>query len=449
MNPKGTKKSPRARQLAIEALVQIEKGGAYSNLLLNQLFQKNRKLDPRDRGLITELVYGTLQQQRLIDFYLQPFLKQDIDKLEHWVKQLLRISLYQFMFLDRVPEHAIVHEAVEISKHLGHKGITGMVNGVLRNFLRSPRVSLETIKNPVEQLAVRTSHPTWLVQRWVEQLGMDTATKVCEENNRSPKLTIRVNLLKSTRSEIKDQLEQQGYMVKETTHSPIGLIVESNKEHVGTLTNSSLFLEGYITIQDESSMLIAPLLDPQPGMKVLDACAAPGGKTTHLAEMMKNEGEILALDLHPHKVKLIQASARRLEIDIIHTKALDARKLPDLYMENGIVQPSFDRILLDAPCSGFGVIRRKPDIKWKKKEEDIEQISQIQYKLLSQVSKLLKKDGQLVYSTCTIELAENELLIQRFLTEHTEYVRDDHSTQQILPQHFGSDGFFMTKLQKK
>lgn len=447
----GKKRAKRvlgARELALEALIQIEQGGAYSNLLLHQLFQQNAQLDPRDRRLITELVYGTLQQQKLLDFHLQPFVRQPLDKLEDWVKQLFRLSIYQFLFLDRIPDHAVVHEAVEIAKKRGHRGTTAFVNGVLRNFLRSPRASLESITDPVERLAVETSHPTWLVRRWINQWGLETAGQMLRANNTPAPFTIRVNRLKTSRAALMDKLLQAGYKVQETTQSPVGLIVESAEKSPGSLTDTELYQQGYFTIQDESSMLVAPLLAPEKGMKVLDACSAPGGKTTHIAELMDNQGYILAVDVHAHKQRLIEASSRRLGISIIETKTLDARQLPDWFCQQGIREPIFDRILLDAPCTGLGVIRRKPDLKWKKKEEDIARIKEVQFELLTQVSKLLKVGGQLVYSTCTIEKEENERQIARFLEAHPQFICLENSTRQILPHHFGSDGFFMTKLQK-
>jgi len=426
-----------ARKLALDALLQIEEGGAYSNLLLNQILNKNPKLDPRDRHLITEIVYGSIQHQRWIDFQLQPFLKQQLEKLEPWVKQLLRLSIYQFMYLDRVPERAVVHEAVEISKKLGHKGITGMVNGVLRNFLRQPRRELSTIKDPIEQIAIKTSHPTWLVRRWVKQYGLERVEQICLENNLPPKTSIRVNRLRISRTELIEKLESEGYSVEKSSISEDGIVILSG----GNISQSELFKQGFFTIQDESSMLVIPLLDPKPGMKVLDVCAAPGGKTTHIAEYMNDEGVIVANDLHPHKEKLILEQKKRLGLNSIETKVGDARKLP-------FDKESFDRILLDAPCSGFGVIRRKPDIKWKKLEGDITQIAKVQFDLLTHIAPLLKKGGTLVYSTCTIDQEENEALVRKFVSEHPEYRLDENSMRQILPSDFGSDGFFMVRIIK-
>ena len=255
-----------------------------------------------------------MQQQRLLDFYLQPFIKRQVNKLEPWVKQLLRLSIYQINYLDRIPVHAVVNEAVEIAKRRGHRGITGLVNGVLRNYLRTPRASLESIDDQVERLAIESSHPTWLVKRWIKQYGFKTTREICLANNQPAKLTIRVNLLKTTREKLHDSLTDLGFSVKKTTHSPVGLIVEGSTAKAGELANSHLFREGYFTFQDESSMLVSLLLDAKPGMLVLDACAAPGGKTTHLGELMANQGEILALDIHPHKQKLIKENAKRLGI---------------------------------------------------------------------------------------------------------------------------------------
>ncbi|GAA0358823.1 16S rRNA (cytosine(967)-C(5))-methyltransferase RsmB [Bacillus horti] len=427
-----------ARTIALDALIQIEQGGAYSNLTLQKLLQKNKLEDSRDRHLVTELVYGTIQHQRYIDFLLQPFLKKGVDALDQWVKQLLRVSVYQFVKLDRIPSHAVVHEAVEIAKKKGHRGISGMVNGVLRSFLRTPLRSTETIKDDVTRLGMETSHPDWMIKRWVKQFGWEKTKQLCEDNNRPPQVTIRTNTIKDSRAELIEKLQEEGFEVKETTDSPYGIIVQSG----GHVVQSKWFEQGYFTIQDESSMLVAPFVDPKPGMVVLDACAAPGGKTTHLAEYMKDEGSVLAVDMHPHKEKLIRTNINRLGLTCIETQTMDARKLPDAR------QTEYDRILLDAPCSGLGVIRRKPDLKWKKKETDSADIAAIQYDLLVAVSKLLKPGGQLVYSTCTLEEIENQDVVQKFLENEPSFRQIEGEQKLILPQDFGSDGFYMTKLER-
>lgn len=427
-----------ARELALEALISIEKEGAYSNLLINQLLAKHKDIDGRDRALFTEIVYGTIQHQRWIDFHLAPFLSKG-KKLDSWVKQLLRLSVYQFLFLDRVPSRAVVHESVEIAKRRGHRGISGMVNGVLRNFLRSEKPSLEEITDTVERLAIHTSHPTWLVQRWVRQYGWDVAQRICAENNLPAKVTVRVNTLKASRAEVIERLAVEGFKLEEIEELDSGLrLVEGQ----GNLAHTKAYQEGLFTIQGESSMHITPLLDPKPGMKVLDACAAPGGKTTHIAEYMQNEGRIIANDLHVHKERLIQEQVQRLGISNVETMVRDARRLPEQF------QAEFDRILIDAPCSGFGVIRRKPDLKWSKTEKDIGQIAAVQKEILEALAPLLKKGGSLVYSTCTMEEEENDAVIQTFLENHPSFKQVEGSTKQILPHDYHSDGFYMTKIER-
>lgn len=427
-----------ARQLAMQVLIKVSDQDAFSHIALDQVLKSHPGLDPRDRGFITEVVYGTIQHKRLIDFNLQPFLKQDIAKLDSWVRELFRLSFYQLMFLDRVPERAVVHESVELAKQLGHKGIVGMMNGVLRNFLRAPKASLDSIQDPTERLAVRTSHPDWLVTRWIEQYGWDQAVNICEANNEHPDTTVRVNSLKSTRDDLLLQLEKEGFVVEKTVQSEEGIRFKAG----GNVTQSRLFQQGYFTVQDESSMLIAPLLQPEPGMRVLDACAAPGGKATHLAELMNNQGDVVANDIHAHKETYIQESANRLGITILNTIVSDAQDLDKHAI--GL----FDRILVDAPCTGFGVIRRKPDLKWAKTKKDIKEIAHLQYRILEKVAPLLKSGGQLVYSTCTLEKEENQDVLDHFLKKQPSFEQLAGQTQQILPHDFGADGFFMSKLKK-
>ncbi|GGK14178.1 ribosomal RNA small subunit methyltransferase B [Caldalkalibacillus thermarum] len=426
--------NPRA--LALDVLIKVEEQKAYSHLVLNQVLNKHRQLDLRDRHLLTELVYGTIQHQRLLDFYLEPYLKQGMAKLDVWVKQLLRLSAYQLFFLTRIPSYAVVNEAVKLAKKRGHRGIQGLINGVLRNLLREPKRSLDTICDPVERIAVETSHPTWLVARWTEQFGLKTAQEICRANNERPVLTVRVNPLKASKQEVMDHLRALGYHVSETAVAQQGLRVENPAK----LMESSLFKQGYFTIQSESSMLVAPLLRPEPGMKVLDLCAAPGGKTTHLAELMDNRGHVVANDVHAHKLKLIKKAAKRLGITIINVTAYDGTTVSPGQLGH------FERILVDAPCSGFGVIKHKPDLKWHKRPEDIKQIAELQLQLLTRAAQLLIPGGQLVYSTCTIDREENESVITRFLEDHPDF--EVGEIRQIFPQDFGSDGFFMAKLNK-
>ncbi|MBT2687982.1 16S rRNA (cytosine(967)-C(5))-methyltransferase RsmB [Bacillus sp. ISL-47] len=445
-------KTKNVRETALELLEAIEKNQSYSNLLLNNAIKKN-EISQKDIGLLTELIYGTLQRRMTLDFYLNPFLKGN-KKVESWVKQLLRLTLYQMVYLDKIPDRAAIFEAVEIAKRKGHKGISGMVNGVLRNVQRQGLPSLEQIEDPVERLSIETSHPMWLVKRWVEQLGYEETKKMCEVNLTAPLQTARVNEVKASREECLTLLEEEGYEVEASPFIPVAI-----KCLRGHLANSQIFREGLITIQDESSMLVAYALGGNENETVLDACAAPGGKSTHIAEKLQNTGQVVSLDLHEHKVKLINDNARRLGLSNIKTNALDSRKVQEHFEKE-----SFDRILVDAPCSGLGVMRRKPDMKYTKKEEDLYHLHKVQRNLLAAVSPLLKKGGILVYSTCTVDKEENQHVVQSFLNEHAEFEGDisvrermpkpvapfiDGYELQILPQDIGSDGFYIACLRKK
>ncbi|MCF6137055.1 16S rRNA (cytosine(967)-C(5))-methyltransferase RsmB [Pseudalkalibacillus berkeleyi] len=444
------------REVAMDLLLKIERSQAYSNLLLNQAIQKHN-FSQKDSGLLTEIVYGTVQRKNTLDYYLNFFISKPLSKIDDWVVVLLRLSVYQMAYLDRVPDHAILNEAVTIAKKKGHKGISGFVNGVLRNVQRKGLPSLASVEGKALQLALECSHPQWLLERWINQLGVQNTTDMCTINNTPPSVTARVNSLKMTSvNEVIQQLEEEAVYAEPSSVTPVGI-----KMRTGNLPRTNLYKSGSLTIQDESSMLVGYAVDPQPGEKVLDACAAPGGKTTHLSERMKNEGEITAIDLHEHKVNLIEEQIERLDLANINTITMDTRKAANLFQEG-----SFDRVLLDAPCTGFGVIRRKPDIKWSKQPSDIERIQKVQYELLESVARVIKPGGLLVYSTCTIEAEENGNQIERFLQEHPEfewdvsfydrmptsvqpYISSTKGELQVLPQYFDSDGFYIASLRKK
>jgi 16S rRNA (cytosine967-C5)-methyltransferase len=440
------------REAALEILISIEKNQAYSNLLLNKVIEKY-SFSSKDAGLLTEIVYGTIQRRDTLDYYLKPFIKNK-NKLQLWVLILLRLSLYQMIYLDRVPAHAVIYEAVEIGKKRGHKGIASMVNGVLRTIQREGVPRLEDIEDPLERLALETSHPLWLVKRWVNQFGYEVTKKMCETNLKPPEQTARTNTNRLTRDTLMERLKSEGFQVEKGTVSPYAV-----KSLKGNLAHSQAFAEGLLTIQDESSMLVADALGVEEGDKVLDCCAAPGGKTTHIAELLHNTGKVVSLDLHEHKVQLIQEQVERLNLSNVTTKVMDSRKVHLEFPEE-----SFDKILVDAPCSGFGVIRRKPDIKYVKNENDISNLANIQLSILNAVAPLLKKGGTLVYSTCTIDKEENEDVIHTFLESHPDFKRDftlmermpepvkpyvQNGQVQILPHYFGSDGFYIASLRKQ
>ncbi|WP_114743725.1 16S rRNA (cytosine(967)-C(5))-methyltransferase RsmB [Falsibacillus pallidus] len=445
-----SRQKKNVRAAALEILEAVEKNQSYSNLLLNHSIEKNALKGP-DIGLLTELVYGTIQRKMTLDYYLDPFLKKK-NKLDSWVLNLLRLSLYQIVYLDKIPERAAIYEAVELAKSIGHKGISGMVNGVLRSIQREGLPSLDAIKNPIERISIETSHPLWLVKRWVDMFGEEKTRRMCEANLIAPVQSIRVNETKTTREDLLNRLKEEGYDVEE---SP--LLSESIRSLKGNVAHSKAFKEGLCTIQDESSMIVAYALNLEHGMQVMDSCAAPGGKTTHIAEKLDQSGKVVSLDLHEHKVKLILQNAERLGLSNIEGITSDSRKAGEKFKEE-----SFDRILVDAPCSGLGVLRRKPDIKYAKKEKDIESLQSIQHDILNAVAPLLKKGGVLVYSTCTVDQWENENAVKRFLSENKDFEPMELSSipeplkpfangsqMQIFPQDFDGDGFFIASLRKK
>jgi 16S rRNA (cytosine967-C5)-methyltransferase len=444
-----------ARELALDVLVRVDQQKAYSNIALNQALQK-ANLFRGEAGLATELVYGTMQRLNTIDYLLARFLNKGMNKLEPWVRWLLRLSLYQIHFLDRIPPHAAVNEAVTIAARKGHKGISGMVNAVLRNILRHPEELQISSELPVTQsIALTYSHPEWMVSRWIQQFGEGETRSICESNNNPPHTSIRVNRLRISPEQLLLQLSEHGYSAKPSELAPDGIVIEAG----GNMALTSWYKDGLISIQDESSMLVARIVEPLPGMKVLDCCAAPGGKTAHIAELMNDQGTIIAYDIHEHKKQLIEDQAERLGLQAIQAMVGDARQLAGEYDDN-----SFDRILLDAPCSGLGVIRRKPDVKWTKQESDIKEIREVQDTILHSIHRLLKPGGLLIYSTCTLEYEENQAVILKFLGKHPEFTADIMVTErlpiltsqlvgegmvQILPHQYQSDGFFITRLYKQ
>jgi len=445
-------KAKKVREVALDILESIEKNQAYSNLLLNKTIEKYN-LPPKDVALLTEMVYGTIQQRDTLDYYLNPFIKKG-KRLETWVNVLLRLSLYQMVYLDRIPDRAVIYEAVEIAKKRGHKGVAAMVNGVLRSVQREGVASFEQIRDPIKRIAIETSHPEWLVKRWVGQFGLEETRRLCESNLVSPKQTARVNTARITVEEAMERLKEEGIEVMTGDLAP-----EAIKAVKGNLAHSKLFKDGLLTIQDESSMLVARALGVRENEHVLDSCAAPGGKSTHIAELMHNTGQVISLDIHNHKIKLIEEQASRLQLTNIQTKVLDSRKAAESFPGE-----TFDKILVDAPCSGFGVLRRKPDIKYVKKENDISNLTNVQKAILESVAPLLKRGGTLVYSTCTIDKEENDDILNEFLQKHPEFEMDESLKERLpikvqkhvkegklllLPHYFGTDGFFIAALRKK
>ena len=428
-----------ARSLALTVLENVLMNQAYSNIALNKHL-KGSQLSVADKGLVTEIVYGTVARKLTLEWYLSHFI-EDRDKLDNWLYILLLLSAYQLRYLDKIPNHAVVNEAVEIAK-ARKKGSEKLVNAVLRRTLREGWPDIATIKRKNKSDSIAYSLPVWLVSKLKEEYGEERAQAIFESLLVRNKASIRVTDL-SRKEEIKAVLE--------ASDSPLavsGLVKEQ-----GHFAGHDLFSEGAITIQDESSQLVAPTLDIQGDEQVLDACAAPGGKTVHMASYLTS-GKVTALDLYDHKLDLIQENAQRLGVaDRVQTQKLDARKVHEFFEKD-----SFDKILVDAPCSGIGLLRRKPDIKYNKETADFTSLQEIQLEILGSVCQTLRKGGIITYSTCTIVSEENFQVVEAFLESHPEFeqVKLEHECKDILkdgcilitPELYGSDGFFISQFRK-
>ncbi|WP_130860029.1 16S rRNA (cytosine(967)-C(5))-methyltransferase RsmB [Gracilibacillus phocaeensis] len=441
------------RQLALDLLVRIGDQGGYSHLLVDQWLKRHR-LEPRDAALLTEITYGTLQRKLTLAYDLQSFI-QPKKKTDRWVQWLIYLTFYQMKYLNRVPDHAAIHQAVEIAKQKGHKGIANFVNGVLRSAQRKGFPDYQTITDDSKRISVSTSHPVWLVKRWIKQYGLKLTEAMCQTNLTHKPTSVRIQPMRTTRERMLERLEADGIQARLSSVSPQGMIIDQ-----GNIRKHPAVAEGLVTIQGESSMLVAELMDITEGMKILDACSAPGGKTTHIAEKLCDHGIVIANDLHEKKTKLVMQKAEQLGLTAIRTEAGDARKLAETH-----AAASFDRILIDAPCSGLGVLRSKPDIRYHRQEQDVTTLASIQIEILEAVQPLLKKDGKLVYSTCTVDKEENEQVIEAFLVRYPNYQVDPTFFEelpqivqqcagkskwglQLFPQDLNSDGFFITRLVK-
>lgn len=439
------------RKLALEALYKIDKEEAYSNIVLDELLNKNRNvLSNKDINFISELVYGVTTWKLTLDTIIQKYSKIKIQKISPWVINILRMGAYQIVFLDKVPKSAAVNESVNLCKKYGGKSV-GFVNAILRKVEKSDYLELFEIKNDIEKISKTNSMPEWIVKELNNEFNAEKVNEICKNSNLKPKITIRVNNLKTTRNELKKSLQSKEIEVED------GILEDFlYLKNVKNITNLDEYKKGLFTMQDESAGLTALVLNPKEGESILDCCSAPGGKTTYIAELMNNNGNIKAWDLYKHRLDKVQENSKRLGIDIIKTEENDATVLKEEYIEK------FDKILIDAPCLGLGVIKRKPDIKWQRKFEDIEEISKIQEKILNTCSEYLKKGGILVYSTCSIVKSENDKIVEKFLKsenfelEEINNINIENLENKITKKGIiklypseNMDGFFISKLIKK
>ena len=401
-----------ARETALKILYKIDEEKAYSNIVLNSEIKKQKeKLQRKDIGLISEIVYGVTTWRITLDEIIEKYSKIKLKKISKWILNILRMSIYQIIFLDKIPKAAAVNEGVNLAKKYGNRGSIGFANAVLRKVDKKDYTELFEEKDNIKRISITTSMPEWIIlELKKEGVSIEKIEEICKNSNIRPSISVRINNLKINKQELKEKLQEKGIKTEDGILNDF-LILNNIKD----IENLEEFTQGYFTVQDEVAGLTALVLNPQPGENVLDACSSPGGKTTYLAELMKNQGHIVATDIHEHRTKLVENAAKRLGINIIKTSVQDATIFNEKYKEK------FDKILLDVPCLGIGVLKRKPDIKWQKEQKDVDEISKIQYKILENCSKYLKENGEIVYSTCSIFKKENEGIIEKFIKNNLEF----------------------------
>ena len=425
------------RKTAYEVLLDMETNQSYSNLALNNFIEKNK---PENPAFVRELVYGVLENRILLDYYLAQLVASGLKKVKKQDLTILRMGVYQILAMDSVPDYAAINESVVLARKFC-RGRDKFINGVLRNFQRRQaelEASLPDLSyDPAKYLSVRYSAASWLVDLWLAAYGLDKTEGLLAASNGRPLLCLRTNLLKGTREELMQRLVEAGYQVEAGTLSGRSILVTGK----GTgILEHDLFREGGFSVQDEASTLTADTVNPKPGNLAVDVCAAPGGKTMAMAELMGTEGEIYAFDIYEHKLKLIQDQAARLGTGIVKTRCQDGRiALKEL-------EGQADCVLADVPCSGLGVIRRKPEIKTKDHAEmDFAELVQRQKEILESASTYVKPGGTLVYSTCTVNPEENEEQVRMFCERHPEFKLE--SMKQLMPDR-ETDGFFISKMSR-
>jgi 16S rRNA (cytosine967-C5)-methyltransferase len=437
-----------ARAVALRVLERVEAETAFADLALDAELERHA-LAPRDRALATELVYGTLRWQRYLDWILQPHSRRRLDRLDVRVRAGLRLAAYQIAFLERVPAFAAVSDAVTLAR--GKPGVAEFVNAVLRSFARRGPREREPAPpaDPLEALALRGSFPTWLAARWVERYGLDETRTLMAAMNARPPLTLRANTLRTTREALGERLRREEDVESApTAYAPDGLHVE----HAGGPAGWRAFAEGEFTVQDEASMLIGHLLGPAPGGVAADVCAAPGTKTTHLAQLMGNAGRVLAFDPQPARLGLVAQAATRLGVGIVTAVAGPVETLAPGYGD------ACDAVLVDAPCSNLGVLRRNPEVKWRRRPADVPAAAARQRAILDAAATMVRAGGRLVYATCSLEPEENDDVVAAFLRARADFALDPPAAFPIplgadgflrcLPHRHGGDGFTAARLRR-
>ncbi|MBS6184743.1 MAG: 16S rRNA (cytosine(967)-C(5))-methyltransferase RsmB [Clostridium celatum] len=435
-----------SREVALNIINRVLIEGAYSNLVLsNEL--KESDLNEKDRALVTELVYGTIRRKKTLDMIISNYIK-DISLMDERVLNILRMAIYQMHFLDKVPEFAACNEAVELAKQISVQD-SKLVNGILRSYTKNPDDM--DVKDKIDRLVYQYSYEPWFIRMIYKQYGEENGRKILSGLNATPKVTVRVNASKGEYDEVFERLEEMGYDVEEGYACPEAIIIKGGS----SIENNELFREGLITVQDESAMLVSPLLDLNPGDVALDLCAAPGGKTTHIAELLENEGKVYSFDLHENKLSLINENLERLGLNNVEVEAMDATKLNSKYVA------SADKVLIDVPCSGLGIIRKKPEIKWNKSRKALKDLVPTQRAIMENAWVYLKNGGTMIYSTCTLNTEENQDNVEWFLNKYKDakvekiflgnmdnFIYNNDGSLTILPNEY-MDGFYIAKISKK
>lgn len=440
------------REVAADALSEIINSTAYSNITLRKYLRLNGAMPRKDKAFVTEIVNGTLRNIIFIDHIINSYSNTKTQKIKPYILAVMRISVYQIVFMDRVPDSAACSEAVSLVKKRGFVFLKGFVNGVLRTIVRNKNEFVLPEGNTPEYISVKYSYPLWIVNMWLAKYDFDTVEKMCAINNKAPDVCLCVNFLKTTTDELMKRFNKIDVSVKNGYYCNNAVHIKGSSN----LADTEMYKTGLFHVQDESSMLAVKVLNPQQGECVLDVCAAPGGKSFLIAEKMKNNGKLISCDVHQHKLDLMNETRERLGIKIMHTKIRDASVIHESDTEK------FDRVIVDAPCSGLGLIRKKPDIKINKKGEDIDSLIKLQAEILEASSKCVKVGGTMVYSTCTVSKKENEMNVNKFLENNKnfeiidikEYLPESLKNYvvdgmiQLLPGIHETDGFFIAAMRK-
>lgn len=440
------------RKIASNILYEIEYNGAYTNIAVSKAFENIKNLTSEEKGFLSELVHGVTEHRMKIDYIISQFSNIKIKKIAPKVLNALRLGIYQILYMDRIPPSAAVNESVKLAKIAGGQRSGGFVNGILRSIIRN-KDNINYPEEPNQYLSVYYSYPIELIDFFLDEFGFEFTEDMLEAFDKHHPVTIRCNTLKTSVDKLRTDLAKNGISAKQINNKDFPrLDYALSTERMRNIERLSSYKNGEFYIQDIAAMLVAEVLDPQKGDTVIDMCAAPGGKTTHIAEKMENEGIVYAFDIYEHKIKLINENASRLGLDICESKIQDSSVLNEKYIHKA------DRVLVDAPCSGFGIMGRKPDIKYHRQIADIYSLAELSFKILSNGSHYVKSGGTLVFSTCTITREENERVVERFLDEFGQEFYLDPIEQikkpnegyiTLYPHIDGTDGFFICKFKKR